>query len=43
MAEADFIIIIATAIALVGVVIVGMIENAAHWHEDRRRIGARRR
>ncbi|HEV2549750.1 MAG TPA: hypothetical protein VGU20_20720 [Stellaceae bacterium] len=41
MTEADF-IIIATAIAVMGVIIVGVIGNAAHGHEDRERFGARR-
>jgi hypothetical protein len=42
MSEGDF-IIIATAIAVVGVILVGVIGNSAHWHEDRRRFGARQR
>jgi hypothetical protein len=42
MTEIDS-LIIATAIAVVGVLIVGVIGNAAHWHEDRRRFGARQR
>jgi hypothetical protein len=42
MSEGDL-IIIAAAIAVVGVILVGVIGNAADWHEDRRRFGARQR
>ena len=42
MSEGDL-IIIATAIAVVGVILVGVIGNAAHWHEDRRCVDERRR
>jgi hypothetical protein len=40
MTETDIIIIVA-AIAGVGVLIAGVIANAAHRHEDRRRLGPR--
>ena len=42
MTEAD-IIIIAAAIVVVGILIAGVIANAAHQHEDRRRFGPRQR
>jgi len=40
--EAD-IIIIAVAIGVVGILIAGVIANAAHRDEDRRRFGPRQR
>jgi hypothetical protein len=42
MSEAD-IIIIAAAIVVLGILLAGVIANAAHRHEDRRRFGPRER
>jgi len=42
MSETD-IIIVAAAIAVVGILVAGVVANAAHRHEDRRRFGARER
>lgn len=42
MSEAD-IIIVAAAIVVVGIFVAGVVANAKHRHEDRRRFGARER
>jgi hypothetical protein len=42
MTEVD-VIIVAVAIAVVGIIVAGVIVNAAHQHEDRRRFGPRGR
>jgi hypothetical protein len=42
MSEAD-IIIVAAAIVVVGILVAGVVANAAHRHDDRRRFGPRQR
>ena len=42
MSEAD-VVIVAAAIVVVSILLAGVIGNAAHRHEDRRRFGPRRR